>query len=430
MKRNAPSKRIRNPYGYFDSDAREYVITRPDTPTPWINYLGEGRYGGIISNTAGGFSFDRDPRNRRVTRYRYNSIPADQPGRYIYIRDAQDGEFWSPTVQPTPDRKLTGYECRHGAGYTRISSSYKGIAASVLYFVPPSPPEETCPCELWVLTLRNTTKPQAHAAHLLLRRILLLGRGHRPAERRLGPADLLLERGGRHPPGADQIPPDLHLGREFDQALRLRHRPRRIRRPDARPFQSADGGKRQAREHPRPAREQHRLALAPRHAQTGRGEDDRLHARHHRHAGAHPRRRETVHQSQGSGSGVHRPARGLGQVPGILHRRNSGSGNQRDAQRLESDPVPGESLLVAVRVGLRYGPRARAGDARHRPGYARRAAQSAAPGARDADDDLEAAIHRRPYLAPGLPAHRRRRARAGRGIQGAGRNGSPTTTCG
>jgi cellobiose phosphorylase len=158
MKRTAPSKRISNPYGYFDSDAREYVITRPDTPSPWINYLGEGRYGGIISNTAGGFSFDRDPRNRRVTRYRYNSIPADQPGRYIYIRDEQDGEFWSPTVQPVPARKIQGYECRHGAGYTRISSRNKGIAASILYFVPPSPPEEECPCELWVLTLRNTTK--------------------------------------------------------------------------------------------------------------------------------------------------------------------------------------------------------------------------------------------------------------------------------
>jgi cellobiose phosphorylase len=156
MKRH-PSKSLRNAYGYFDDAAREYVITRPDTPTPWINYLGEGRYGGIISNTAGGFSFDRDPRNRRVTRYRYNTIPADQPGRYIYIRDQQSGDFWSPTVQPVPDREMKDYECRHGAGYTRISSAYKGIAASVLYFVPPSPPEETCPCELWVLTVRNTT---------------------------------------------------------------------------------------------------------------------------------------------------------------------------------------------------------------------------------------------------------------------------------
>ncbi|MBN1440018.1 MAG: glycosyl transferase [Anaerolineales bacterium] len=158
MKGKKQSNILRNPYGYFDSKNREYVVTRPDTPTPWINYLGEGRYGGIISNTAGGFSFDRDPRNRRVTRYRYNAVPADQPGRYLYIRDMQDGEFWSPTVQPVPNRKYASYECRHGAGYTRISSSCKGIAASILYFVPPAPPEEACPCELWVLALRNTTK--------------------------------------------------------------------------------------------------------------------------------------------------------------------------------------------------------------------------------------------------------------------------------
>jgi cellobiose phosphorylase len=132
---------IANPYGYFDEDAREYVITRPDTPTPWMNYLGEGRYGGIVSNTAGGYSFDRDPRNRRVTRYRYNGIPADQPGRYIYLRDKESGEFWSPTVQPVPDRAYKNYECRHGAGYTRIASTYHGIRAEVLYFVPPTPPQ-------------------------------------------------------------------------------------------------------------------------------------------------------------------------------------------------------------------------------------------------------------------------------------------------
>ena len=81
---------MKNPYGYYDEDKHEFVIVRPDTPTPWINYLGAGKYGGIISNTAGGFSFDQDPRNRRVTRYRYNSIPADQPGRYVYLRDQGD----------------------------------------------------------------------------------------------------------------------------------------------------------------------------------------------------------------------------------------------------------------------------------------------------------------------------------------------------
>ena len=152
------SKALSNPYGYYDAENREYVITRPDTPTPWFNFIGEGRYGGIVSNAAGGFAFDRDPKNRRVSRYRYNSIPADQPGRYVYLRDMESGKYWSPTAQPTPAVKLTAYECRHGAGYTKIASNYNGITASLLYFVPPSPPEETCPCELWVLKVKNTGK--------------------------------------------------------------------------------------------------------------------------------------------------------------------------------------------------------------------------------------------------------------------------------
>ncbi len=79
-------------FGYFDDRAREYVITRPDTPTPWINYIGSGKYGGIVSNTGGGYSFHKDPQNRRITRYRYNSIPMDRPGRYVYIRDAGEDE--------------------------------------------------------------------------------------------------------------------------------------------------------------------------------------------------------------------------------------------------------------------------------------------------------------------------------------------------
>jgi cellobiose phosphorylase len=149
---------LANPYGGFDAEHREYVITRPDTPTPWFNFIGEGRYGGIVSNTAGGYAFDRDPKNRRVSRYRYNSVPADQPGRYVYIRDMENGRFWSPTWQPTPSVKLGSYECRHGAGYTRIASAYAGIAASLLYFVPPAPAEEPCPCEVWALRLRNTSR--------------------------------------------------------------------------------------------------------------------------------------------------------------------------------------------------------------------------------------------------------------------------------
>jgi cellobiose phosphorylase len=147
--------KISNNYGYFDDTTGEYVITRPDTPTPWINYIGEGRYGGIVSNTGGGYSFDRDPRNRRVTRYRYNAIPVDQPGRYIYIRDQETGEFWSPTWQPVVSRILDFYECRHGPGYTRITSVCNGIQASVLYFVPPYTEADQCPCEVWVVSIQN-----------------------------------------------------------------------------------------------------------------------------------------------------------------------------------------------------------------------------------------------------------------------------------
>ncbi len=83
-------------YGRFDDDAREYVITRPDTPLPWINYLGSEDYFGIISNTAGGYSFYRDARLRRLTRYRYNNAPLDLGGRYVYLRDDEDGDYWSP----------------------------------------------------------------------------------------------------------------------------------------------------------------------------------------------------------------------------------------------------------------------------------------------------------------------------------------------
>jgi cellobiose phosphorylase len=150
-----PTHPLANPYGYYDEASREYVITRPDTPTPWFNYIGEGRYGGIVSNAAGGFAFDRDPKNRRVSRYRYNAIPADQPGRYVYLRDMQSGRYWSPTAQPTPAVKLREYECRHGAGYTKITGTRDDIQASLLYFVPPSPENETCPCELWVLKVKN-----------------------------------------------------------------------------------------------------------------------------------------------------------------------------------------------------------------------------------------------------------------------------------
>ncbi|MGP8208160.1 MAG: GH36-type glycosyl hydrolase domain-containing protein [Acidimicrobiales bacterium] len=122
-------------YGRFDDARREYVIEQPATPTPWVNYLGTEDYFGIISNTAGGYSFYRDARLRRLTRYRYNNAPFDLGGRYMYLRDGSSGEFWSPSWQPT-QTDLDRYECRHGLSYTVISSLYRGISAEALYFVP------------------------------------------------------------------------------------------------------------------------------------------------------------------------------------------------------------------------------------------------------------------------------------------------------
>ena len=140
-------------YGDFSSDSREYVITRPDTPTPWINYISNPRgYCGIVSQTGGGVSFHKDPRERRITKYRYNNVPVDRPGRYFYIKDMETGEFWSPTWQPVM-KEMDSYECRHGQGYTVIASEYGKTRHETLYFVP-----QDDDCEVWRLKLENTGK--------------------------------------------------------------------------------------------------------------------------------------------------------------------------------------------------------------------------------------------------------------------------------
>ncbi len=124
-------------YGYFDDAAREYVITTPRTPYPWINYLGGEEFFGLISHTAGGYCFYRDALLRRLTRYRYNGVPLDSGGRYFYIREGARGraELWSPGWKPVR-AELDSYECRHGLGYTCIRSSRRGLAAELLFFVP------------------------------------------------------------------------------------------------------------------------------------------------------------------------------------------------------------------------------------------------------------------------------------------------------
>jgi cellobiose phosphorylase len=124
-------------YGYFDDEAREYVITRPDTPQSWSNYLGSTEYGAIITNNCGGYGFYRSGARGRFLRLRFNTVPLDQPGRYFYLRDQQTGDFWSASWQPV-GKPLHQYEsiCRHGTGYSIFQSKYAGIETEATYFVP------------------------------------------------------------------------------------------------------------------------------------------------------------------------------------------------------------------------------------------------------------------------------------------------------
>ena len=120
-------------YGFFDDKAREYVITNPRTPWPWINYLGNEDFFSLISNTAGGYTFYKDAKFRRLTRYRYNNVPMDSGGKYFYIKDGDS--IWSPGWKPCKT-ELDNYECRHGMNYTTIKGVKNGVTAKALYFVP------------------------------------------------------------------------------------------------------------------------------------------------------------------------------------------------------------------------------------------------------------------------------------------------------
>ena len=124
-------------YGYFDDEAKEYVITRPDTPTSWSNYLGSTEYGAVITNNAGGYGFYKSGAQGRFMRLRFNSVPMDQPGRYFYLRDCDSGDYWSASWQPV-GKPLDKYksECRHGTAYSKFTSEYSGIKSEALYYVP------------------------------------------------------------------------------------------------------------------------------------------------------------------------------------------------------------------------------------------------------------------------------------------------------
>ena len=123
-------------FGYFDDFAKEYVITTPDTPLPWINYLGSRDFFSLISNTCGGYSFYKDAKLLRLTRYRYNSLPLDSNGKYYYI---QTTASYGTPARCLPDA-VDSYECRHGLGYSRFTSTKNGLRAELLAFVPGDDP--------------------------------------------------------------------------------------------------------------------------------------------------------------------------------------------------------------------------------------------------------------------------------------------------
>lgn len=137
----------KNPYGHFDDANREYVINRPDTPLPWLNYLGQDDLFGLVTNCGGGYTFYRDAKLRRLTRYRYNEIPYDNNGRYLYVKDGDT--IWNPTWKPvrTP---LDRYECRHGMGYSVITGEKDGVEVEMRFFIPNG---ETV--EFWQVSVRN-----------------------------------------------------------------------------------------------------------------------------------------------------------------------------------------------------------------------------------------------------------------------------------
>lgn len=140
-------------YGHFDNEKREYVIDRVDLPVSWTNYLGVKDLCVVVNHTAGGYMFYQSPEYHRVTRFRGNAVPMDRPGHYVYLRDAEDGDYWSISWQPVgKPLDQAKYTCRHGMSYTTYECDYKGIKASQTLMVPMDDA-----VELWDVRLKNTT---------------------------------------------------------------------------------------------------------------------------------------------------------------------------------------------------------------------------------------------------------------------------------
>ena len=432
---NATDRPSANPYGYFDEEAREYVITRPDTPTPWINYLGEGRFGGIVSNTGGGYSFDRDPRHRRVSRYRYNAVPADQPGRYVYLRDQESGRVL--------ERDLAARQA--GAGRVRVPARRRLHAHRA-----PSAARHRLRAPLLRPAGRGRASPgRASSGSLRVR-----NRGDRPRRLRtfsyveLCFPDAVVDQqnldwaqhivrsrfDGRRRPRGHGLPARHDLLRVERRAARLRLRPRDVRRPLPRP----------------------------------RGADRRRAGR----ADEHRARRAETASARSATSSSSRPARsgeivfvlGIGRRarttlerrvsrlprPGARStaafaalRERTGTAISRSFVVETPDPeldamvnvwnqvqcrttLHWSRFVSAYETGLGRGMGTR-DSAQDTLGTVHAAPERARD---DADAALAPPVPRRPHVAPVLPADRRGLARASRPSCPSGRSGSATTTSG
>ncbi len=153
-KKNLPNlhleAHLKNPYGHFENEGKEYVITKPDTPRPWFNYLSNSLYHSIISHTGGGYSYYKDCKIHRILQYEDHR--SDRPGRYIYIRDQESKEFWSANWQPIC-KPLDFWKAIHGFGFSRIEATHKNINSQITYFVP-----RNDPCEVWHFKIKNESE--------------------------------------------------------------------------------------------------------------------------------------------------------------------------------------------------------------------------------------------------------------------------------
>ena len=263
-------------FGYFDDKSREYVITTPKTPYPWINYLGSENFFALISHRAGGYCFYRDARLRRLMRYRYNNVPTDVGGRYFYINDG--GDVWTPSFAPTKTA-LDSFECRHGLGYTRITSERKGVRASLLIFVP-----QGHTAEVHELRIKNTTAgPKSLKVFSFIEWCLWNAHDDMTNyQRNFSTGEVEIERGGStlyHKTEYRERRDHYAFYNVNAPGRGLRHRPRDVLRPLQRLERARRGAQGRLVQLGRQRLVAHRLARPRRRARARRREDLRLHPR-------------------------------------------------------------------------------------------------------------------------------------------------------